>query len=67
MLGKMLVPLSAIGRVSYPEFFNNEDGKQSFLCGYYCISNTIGFGVEMDDCCEYARFFKYVDKNEEVS
>lgn len=50
-------PIELIMRSTYPTFFENEDGKTSFICGYVGISNSLGFAVEMDDSGEAVRLF----------
>ena len=49
-------------RLSYPEFFENEDGKQSFLCGYDCTDYHNPLMMEMDDCVDSVRLFQEVSE-----
>ena len=50
-------PLGLVIQLTYPMFFENEDGKTSYICGFVGISNSMGFSVEMDDSCEAVRLF----------
>ena len=50
-------------RLSYPEFFKNEDGKQSFLCGYDCTDYYKPLMIEMNDCGDAVRLFQITDNN----
>lgn len=50
-----------ITSMSYPEFWEDEDGNLNYFSGVLAISNTIAFVVEMDDCGEYIRFYKQVE------
>ena len=53
--------LYAIGqfmKISAPEFFENEDGKQSFLCGYDCTNYYKPLMCELSDSADYIRLFE---------
>lgn len=49
-------------RLSYPEFFENEDGKQSFLCGYDCTDCYKPLMLEMTDCGDSVRLFQIISE-----
>ncbi len=59
----------AIGQfmsLSYPVFFEDENGNLSFLCGHDCTDYSQNcLMIEMDDCCEAVRLF--IEKREEVA
>ncbi len=46
-------------RLSHPEFFEDDNGKQSFLSGYNCI-NYRTLHIEIDDCGEYCRLYQQI-------
>ena len=48
-------------RLSYPEYFNNEDDKTSYLCAYDSEDWYEPLMIEMDDCCEYIRLFRIIE------
>ena len=47
-------------RLTAPEFFENEDGKKSFLSGYDCTQYYNPYLIEIDDGGEYVRLFEEV-------
>jgi len=47
-------------RLTAPEFFENEDGKKSFLSGYDCTQYYKPYLIEIDDGGEYVRLFEEV-------
>ena len=49
-------------KLSHPEFFENEDGKKSFLCGYDCTDCYNPLMIEMDDCADSVRLFQIVSE-----
>lgn len=49
--------INQVMRLTYPTFFENEDGKTSYICGFVGVSNNYGFVVEMDDSCSAVRLF----------
>ena len=49
--------MGQFSRLSYPEFFTNEDGKQSFLCGY-CTNYSNPLMCELSDSADYIRLFE---------
>lgn len=49
-------------RLSHPEFFENEDGKQSFLCGYDCTNYYKPLMLEMTDCGDSVRLFQIISE-----
>lgn len=51
-------------RLSYPIFFENEEGKTSYISGYDCTQYYHPLLIEMDDCCERVRLF---DEEREVA
>lgn len=51
-----IYPMNEILRLSYPIFFENKDGKTSFLSGYYSGYN--GFYVEVDEYAESVRLWR---------
>lgn len=56
--------LYAIGqfmRLSYPEFFEDENGKQSFLSGYDCTDYYNPLMIEIEDGGEYCRLYQIIE------
>lgn len=53
--------LEDIPRLTYPVFFENEDGKTDFCGGYITICNTYGVLVQLDEYCETAQLFEEVE------
>ena len=51
-------------RLSYPEFFENEDGKQSFLCGYDCTCYYKPLMMELSDYGDSVRLFEVIESEE---
>lgn len=49
-------------RLSHPEFFEDENGKQSFLCGYDCTDYHRSLMIEMDDCASSVRLFQIISE-----
>lgn len=49
--------IGQFSRLSHPEFFNNEDDKESFLCGYDNTDYWNPFHIEMTEDGEYVRLF----------
>lgn len=49
-------------RLTAPEFFENEDGKKSFLSGYDCTQYYKPYLIEIEDGGEYVRLFEEVEK-----
>ena len=50
-------------RLSYPEYFTNEDDKQSFLCAYDCTNYYKPLMMEVSDCGDAVRLFEVMDNN----
>ncbi len=50
-------------RLSYPEFFQNEDDKQSFLCGYDCTNYYNPLMIEISDSADCIRLFQQIENN----
>ena len=44
-------------RLDYPIFFENEDGKTSFISGYDGEEYYNPVLIELDDCCECVRVY----------
>ena len=49
-------------RLTAPEFFENEDGKKSFLSGYDCTQYYKPYLIEIEDGGESVRLFAEVEK-----
>lgn len=54
--------LDDVMRLSYPIFFDNEDGKTSFLSGYLPLYGLHALLFEIDDCGEFLRVYYEVEK-----
>ena len=48
-------------RLSYPEYFNNEDDKTSYLCAYDSTEWYKPLMMEIDDYGEYIRLFRIIE------
>ena len=57
--------INQVMKLTYPTFFENENGKTSFISGVVGISNTMGFAVEISDGGDAVRLFRErrVDKD----
>ena len=49
--------LDDIPRLTYPVFFENEDGKTDFCSGYICLCNWGGVLVQIDDSGEAVQLY----------
>lgn len=48
-------------KLGYPMFFENEEGKTSFISGYDCENWYDPILIELNDCCESVRVFTEKD------
>ena len=53
--------LDDIGRLSYPVFFENENGKTDFCSGYICLCNWGGVLVQIDDSGEAVQLYDEIE------
>jgi hypothetical protein len=49
-------------RLSYPTFFEDEDGKTSYLSGYDNTEWYKPYLIEVDECCEYVRLYLEIER-----
>ena len=49
--------LDDVGRLTYPVFYENEDGKTDYIGGYICLCNFGGVLVQVDDNGEAVQLF----------
>lgn len=50
-----------IPRLSYPIFYENNDGKLSYIGGYICLCNFGGVLVELDENSETVQLWEELD------
>lgn len=58
--GRKIYALNQFIGQAYPEFFEDENGKQSFLCGYDCTDYYNPLMIEIDECGEYCRLYQQI-------
>ena len=58
--------LGQFERLSYPIFFETEDGKESFLSGYDSTQWYKPYLIEIDDGGEYCRLYEEIQEEEEA-
>ena len=51
-------------RLTHPEFFENEEGEQSFLCGYDRTDYYKPLMLELSDCADSVRLFEVIESEE---
>lgn len=54
--------LEEIERLSYPVFYEDENGKTGFCSGCITISNCYGVLVELSECCEAVTLYETVEE-----
>lgn len=59
---RLRLRLSDVLRITYPIFFEDDDGKDAFLSGYYPFCNTCCLLIEMDyNGAGYVRIYEEID------
>lgn len=60
-----LYALGQFDRLAYPIFFENEEGKTSYLSAYDSAVWYKPYLLEVSDCGEYVRLYEEVGKEED--
>ena len=58
-----LYALGQFMRFSYPEFYEDADGKTAYLCGYDCTQWYKPLCCEIDESSQYIRLYEEIDNN----